>query len=172
MIVSGATRHRPYAWLNPVTHSRANSRCWLWSSPTGTCVALTNVSELPVPSPFLSSPARARAYLWTKMSAACNTGYENKPSLSFDLLSSSRGLASSLKASLLCVGLSVNDMQAERRRYLPLCHSTEISHTGVTAQYPHQLAMLFYLSCSLASSWHAHSPCHALFRTARSSPLL
>lgn len=29
-----------------MTHSRANSRCWDWSSPTGTCVALYHKSQI------------------------------------------------------------------------------------------------------------------------------
>ena len=78
MMVVGNTKRAAYVWLKFVTHSRANSRCWVWSSPTGTCVALC-----------------------TKISAACRTGYENNPSLSFDLLPPSRGDASFFSDSLL-----------------------------------------------------------------------
>lgn len=47
-MTSGWTRAVvPYAELKPAAHSRANSRCCFWSSPTGTCVALNvnNVSN-------------------------------------------------------------------------------------------------------------------------------
>src|ERR1700712_5066069 len=41
-------------------------------------------------------------YLCTRMSAACNTGYENRPSFNLDLLLSSNGDVLSANDSLLC----------------------------------------------------------------------
>ena len=34
----GTTNVSPYARLNRMARSRASSRCWRWSSPTGTAV--------------------------------------------------------------------------------------------------------------------------------------
>ncbi|CFN81913.1 Uncharacterised protein [Bordetella pertussis] len=54
---SGRTKNsRPYRWLKRCAISRAISRCWTWSRPTGTWLALNS-----------------------RMSAAIRTGYENSP---------------------------------------------------------------------------------------------
>ena len=36
MLASGTTSVSPQRWLNRMAMSRASSRCWRWSSPTGT----------------------------------------------------------------------------------------------------------------------------------------
>jgi hypothetical protein len=51
--------------------------------------------------------------LWTRISAAWRTGYENSPSLSLDLLVSSSGDASSFNASLLYWTVSFNTTGAQ-----------------------------------------------------------
>ena len=90
----GSIRTVPLRRLKLLAHSLANSICCNWSSPTGTCVALAQMS--PCHALFLVDK-----YLWTRISAAWSTGYEKRPSFSLPFSQESNGNAFCPRASLL-----------------------------------------------------------------------
>jgi hypothetical protein len=148
--------------LKFVTHSRANSRCWDWSSPTGTCVALSS------DQPHLPHTHYVRPIF--RLSSRVETEQEERtyepecpPPAKLDMkkvpISTSPSpshQADSHRLSTRVYSAFISHFSLPlpwielslgwHETYFPLRHPPKISHTRRTTQNPHQLRMLLHVT--------------------------
>ena len=92
------------------------------------CCPFSHISFISLSNPPLPPKQEGDTYLCTKISAACKTGYEKRPSFNLPFPFSSSGLASSFNSSLLYSTLTNN---STRKNY-----QKRTFHCVILPRYP------------------------------------